>query len=106
MTVTPPPKPPSPPAPLPQHFQPPPQDPKTQLMARVEDALRALPGYFSSSTNIEGIQATGLFSLNTMLGATIEVQVVTPTWAPAVWSRDARRWSPLSPWWGCEQLTI
>ena len=45
-------------------------------MARVEDALRALPGYFSSSTNIEGIQATDLFSLNTMLGATLEVQVV------------------------------
>lgn len=45
-------------------------------MQRVKEALLALPGYFNSSTNIEGINATDLFALNTMLGATIEVQVV------------------------------
>ena len=36
----------------------------------------ALPGYFNSTTNIEGLAATDLFALNTVLGATIEVQVV------------------------------
>ncbi len=36
----------------------------------------ALPGYFNSTTNIEGIEARDLFALNTMLGTTIEVQVV------------------------------
>ena len=36
----------------------------------------ALPGYFNSTTNIEGIDASDLFALNTMLGTTIEVQVV------------------------------
>ena len=93
MTVTPPPKPPPPPsAPLPQHFQPSSQDPKTQLMGRVEDALRALPGYFGSSTNVEGIQATDLFSLNTMLGATLEVQVVeTLNRMRDVWDPDDNR---------------
>ena len=36
----------------------------------------ALPGYFNSTANIEGIDASDLFALNTMLGTTIEVQVV------------------------------
>jgi len=45
-------------------------------MNRVREALRALPGYFSSATNIEGLAATDLFAVNTVLGATIEVQVV------------------------------
>jgi len=45
-------------------------------MGRVKEALMALPGYFNSTTNIEGIDASDLFALNTMLGTTIEVQVV------------------------------
>ena len=48
----------------------------TPLVERVTDALRALPNYFSSRTTIEGIQAKDLFSLNSMLGTTLEVQVV------------------------------
>ncbi|MCZ7532672.1 MAG: hypothetical protein M5U23_04585 [Acidimicrobiia bacterium] len=51
-------------------------NPRTALRSRVAEALQALPGYFRSATNIEGILATDLFSLNTVLGATIEVQVV------------------------------
>ncbi|MCY4102727.1 MAG: hypothetical protein OXG55_05595 [bacterium] len=45
-------------------------------MERVREAVLALPGYFDSHTNIEGVAATDLFALNTVLGATIEVQVV------------------------------
>ena len=57
-------------------------------MERVNRALHALPGCFGSRANIEGIQATDLLSMNTMLGATVEVQVVEArnrmhdTWDP------------------------
>ena len=53
-----------------------PDDPRTALAGRVREAILALPGYFDSGTNIEGVAATDLFALNTVLGATIEVQVV------------------------------
>ncbi len=53
-----------------------PDDPRTKRRDRVQDALLALPGYFNSTTNIEGLAATDLFSLNTVLGAAIEEQVV------------------------------
>ena len=43
-----------------------------ELWSRVKDALRALPDYFDSETNIEGMLATDIFSLNTPLAATIE----------------------------------
>ncbi len=58
------------------------------LYRRVIDALYAVPGHFTSRTAIEGIAATDLQTLNTMLGATIEEQVVTtlnrmrPVWDP------------------------
>lgn len=45
-------------------------------MERVTEAVLAMPSYFNSPTNIEGLAATDLFVLNTVLGATIEVQVV------------------------------
>lgn len=59
-----------------------------ELWSRVRDALRALPDYFDSETNIEGMLATDIFSLNTPLAATIEEQVVStlnrmrPVWDP------------------------
>lgn len=59
-----------------------------QLWTRVQDALRAIPDYFKSETNIEGILATDIFSLNALLGTTIEEQVVStlnlmrPVWDP------------------------
>ncbi|MDE0162366.1 MAG: hypothetical protein OXL98_11595 [Acidimicrobiaceae bacterium] len=62
------------PAPAPPALDP--DNPRTVLMGRVKEALMALPGYFNSTTNIEGIDASDLFALNTMLGTTIEVQVV------------------------------
>ena len=52
----------------------------------------ALPGYFSSSTNIEGIDASDLFALNTMLGTTIEVQVVNTL------NRIRDVWDPNDEW--------
>ena len=58
-------------------------------MERVKKALHALPGYFDSAISIEGIQATDRFSLNTMLGAAIELQVVeTLNRIRGVWDPD------------------
>ena len=69
-----------------------PDDPRTKLRERVQDALLALPGYFDSTTNIEGLAATDLFSLNTVLGATIEVQVVQTL------NRMRDVWDPNDEW--------
>ncbi|WP_367873187.1 hypothetical protein [Luteolibacter sp. Populi] len=58
------------------------------MRERVREALLVLPNYFKSSTIIEGIAATDIFTLNTALGATIENQVVAslnamrPVWDP------------------------
>jgi len=46
------------------------------LWKRVCDAIRSLPDHFKTTTNIEGMLATDIFTLNTALGATIEEQVV------------------------------
>ncbi|WP_419918890.1 hypothetical protein [Candidatus Poriferisocius sp.] len=67
-------------------------DPRTELRDRVQDALLALPSYFDSATNIEGLAATDLFSLNTVLGATIEVQVVQTL------NRMRDVWDPNDEW--------
>ncbi|MBD8870932.1 hypothetical protein [Nocardioides donggukensis] len=52
------------------------EDKRFPLWERVQEALLSLPPYFRTETNIEGLQATDLFTLNTMLGATIEIQIV------------------------------
>lgn len=46
------------------------------LYERVRRAIYALPGYFKTETYISGIQATDIFTLGDVLGATIEEQVV------------------------------
>ncbi|QHE74519.1 MULTISPECIES: hypothetical protein [unclassified Rhodococcus (in: high G+C Gram-positive bacteria)] len=51
-------------------------DPRTKLRSNVLDALAALPFYFTSTINIEGLDAADLFSLNTLLGGAIEIQTV------------------------------
>ena len=59
-----------------------------QLYKDVRDAIASLPIYFRTETNISGIMATDLHTLNTVLGATIEEQVVRTlnlirnTWDP------------------------
>ena len=58
------------------------------LYRSVRDALYAVPAHFSSRTVIEGIVATDVQTLNSVLGATIEEQVVAtlnrmrPVWDP------------------------
>jgi hypothetical protein len=48
----------------------------SRLVENVTDALRALPHYWTSKTVIEGMIATDLFSLNSVLGGSIEIQTV------------------------------
>lgn len=59
-----------------------------QLYKDVHEAIACLPIYFRTETHISGIMATDLQTLNNMLGATIEEQVVRTlnllrtTWDP------------------------
>ena len=59
-----------------------------QLYRDVREAIACLPMYFKTETHISGIMATDLHTLNTVLGATIEDQVVRTlnlirsTWDP------------------------
>ncbi len=62
--------------------------PHYSLYRRVIDALYAVPAHFNSRTSIEGLVATDVQTLNSVLGATIEEQVVAtlnrmrPVWDP------------------------
>ena len=75
--------PPAPPRALPE-----PGDDHYQLYKDVREAISSLPIYFRTETHISGIMATDLHTLNTVLGATIEEQVVRTlnlirnTWDP------------------------
>ena len=51
-------------------------DERTVLREGVIRALRAVPMHFVSTINIEGLSATDLFAMNTLLGGTIEEQTV------------------------------
>ena len=59
-----------------------------QLYKDVREAITCLPIYFRTETHISGVMATDLHTLNTVLGATIEEQVVRTlnlmrnTWDP------------------------
>ena len=63
-------------------------DPHYRLYNSVREAIASLPIYFRTETHISGIMATDLHTLNTVLGATIEEQVVRTlnlirnTWDP------------------------
>ena len=60
----------------------------SRLHRDVREAIACLPMYFRTETHISGIMATDLHTLNTVLGATIEEQVVRTlnlirnTWDP------------------------
>lgn len=54
----------------------PPDGIHSELYQNIHEAIHALPSYFRTATNIEGISATDIFTLNSVLGATIENQVV------------------------------
>lgn len=61
----------------------------TALHHRVREALAAMPFNFDSPINIEGLNATDLFALNTLLGSAIEVAAVDNlNRLRNVWDRD------------------
>ncbi|MGH7173422.1 MAG: hypothetical protein ACRELF_04205 [Gemmataceae bacterium] len=61
------------------------------LYKSVREALATLPVYFRTETHISGIMATDLHTLNTVLGATIEEQVVrTLNLIRATWDPEGR----------------
>lgn len=62
-----------------------------ELYDRVREAVASLPAHFRTETRISGIMATDLHTLNTVLGATIEEQVVrTLNLTRATWDPDGR----------------
>lgn len=61
---------------VPDKSLPGPDDEHYQLYRDVREAISSLPVYFRTETHISGIMATDLHTLNTVLGATIEEQVV------------------------------
>jgi hypothetical protein len=65
---------------------------KQKLLGNVKDALRALPVYYSSQTFIEGLESSDLFSLNSVLGGSIEIQVVETL------NRVRQVWDPDDEW--------
>ena len=81
----------APPPPEPTRM--PADDPKKlDLLKQVKDALRALPVHFQSGTNIEGLEAGDLFSVNAVLSGTIEIQVVKTL------NRLRSLWDPEGDW--------
>lgn len=65
--------------------------PHTALYQSVREAIATLPVYFRTETHISGIMATDLHTLNNVLGATIEEQVVrTLNLIRTSWDPDGR----------------
>jgi hypothetical protein len=61
------------------------------LYKSVREAIATLPVYFRTETHISGVMATDLHTLNTVLGATIEEQVVrTLNLIRTAWDPDGR----------------
>lgn len=71
-----------------------PTDPKTRLQTRLRSVLLGLPAYFKFGNTVAGINATDLFNLNSLLGASIEGEVVN--------ALNAKRelWDPDDEWQG------
>lgn len=76
----------------PQRHEFPTDSPLGALVRQVMDAVTALPAYFRTTTHIEGLEAADLFSLNAVLGSTIEVQVVHTL------NRIREVWDPENMW--------
>lgn len=71
-----------------------PDAPLTSLQARLRTVLLGLPAYFEFNNHIAGVEATDLFSLNTLLGASIEGQVVRAL------NLQRALWDPEDEWLG------
>lgn len=76
----------------PERYELDPTDRRTPLRENVIEAVRAIPFYFQSPINIEGLDAGDLFSLNTLLGGAIEVQTVDTL------NRIRNVWDPDDEW--------
>ena len=76
-----------------KRYELPENDERTELYSGVLKALRAVPMHFTSTINIEGLTATDLFAMNTLLGGAIESQTVETL-------NDATRaiWDPKGRW--------
>lgn len=74
-----------------QRYELPKDDQRTQLREGLVRALRAVPMHFESPIEIEGISATDLFSMNTLLGGAIEEQTVaTLNNTRSIWDPDGQ----------------
>lgn len=71
-----------------------PSDPRTTLQARLRTLLLGLPAYFEFSNHVAGVNATDLHSLNTLLGTSIEGQVVRAL------NQQRALWDPDDQWLG------
>ncbi|MFC7959217.1 hypothetical protein [Rhodococcoides kroppenstedtii] len=70
------------------------EDPRTQLQARLRTVLVGLPAFFEFNNDISGVEATDLHALNTLLGASIEGQVVKAL------NQQRGLWDPYDEWLG------
>lgn len=76
-----------------KRYELPKDDERTALQESVVRALRAVPMHFTSTINIEGLSATDLFAMNSLLGGAIEEQTVATLNATrAVWD-PAGKWA-------------
>ncbi|GAA2755732.1 hypothetical protein [Actinopolymorpha rutila] len=71
-----------------------PHDPLTHLQTRLRTLLLGLPAYFEFSNHVAGVNATDLHSLNTLLGTSIEGQVVKAL------NQQRPLWDPDNEWLG------
>lgn len=76
----------------PKRYDLPDGDERTELRRGVVKALQALPMHFTSPIVIEGVEATDLFSINSLLGGTIEAQTVS------ILNGMRSIWDPLGRW--------
>jgi hypothetical protein len=79
------------PPPPPERRLPDPSRPHYALYKNLREAVASLPVYFRTETHISGVMATDLHTLNSVLGATIEEQVVrTLNLIRSAWDPDER----------------
>jgi hypothetical protein len=71
-----------------------PDDARTRLQQRLRTVLLGLPAYFEFDNHISGVEATDLHALNTLLGASIEGQVVKAL------NQQRKIWDPDDEWLG------
>ena len=71
-----------------------PNDPRTTLQTRLRTVLFGLPAYFKFDNTVAGINATDLFNLNSLLGASIESEVVNAL------NAQRKLWDPEDEWQG------